>query len=49
MDDKLPAILDKFYKAGEALSPSREAAFAAQVIRLALQADAMGGMRYQDV
>jgi hypothetical protein len=49
MDDKLPAILDKFYKEGEVLSPSREAAFAAQVIREALRADAMGGMRYQDV
>lgn len=49
MGATLPAILDKFYNDGEILSPKQEAAFAAQVIRVALQADAMGGMHYQDV
>lgn len=49
MDDTLPAIVDKFYKEGEVLSPGQEAAFAAQVIRVALQADAMGKMHYQDI
>jgi len=35
---------DRFYKEGEVLSLGQEAAFAAQVIRVALQADAMGGI-----
>ena len=49
LEDTLPAIAEKFYKEGEDLSPGQEAAFAAQVIRAALQAKAMDKIRYQDV
>ena len=49
LEDTLPAIAEKFYKEGEDLSPGQESAFAAQVIRAALQAKAMDKIRYQDV
>jgi len=49
LEDTLPAIAEKYYKENEELSPGQEAAFAAQVIRAALQAKAMDKIRYQDV
>jgi hypothetical protein len=48
LEDKIPAILEKFYHEDH-LSPGQEAAFAAQVIRAALQANAMDNMKYQSI
>jgi hypothetical protein len=43
------SIIDKFYKDDNELSPNQEAAFAAQVIRAALQAGVIAKMKYRDV
>lgn len=47
-ESQIPAILEKFYSE-DILSPGQEAAFAVQVIRAALQANAMDAMRYQSI
>jgi hypothetical protein len=49
LEDEIPAIVNKFYSADHGLSPGQEAAFAAQVIRAALRANAMDSMSYRSV
>ena len=47
--EKIDSIIDKFYKDDNELTPNQEAAFAAQVIRAALQDGVIAKMKYIDV
>lgn len=47
--EKIDLIIDKFYKEDNVLSQNQEAAFSAQVIRIALQAGVIENMNYKNV